>query len=72
MTASYEANNASELVQYSYKLRDAEQDKTSLYHAYLVCVSEHFVLVTNLFFQIADSEFNVEYVHFHCSSEVFR
>ena len=57
MTASYEANNTPELVQYSYKLRDAEQDKTSLYHALLVCVSEDFVLVTNLFFQIADSEF---------------
>ena len=72
MTASYEANNAPELVQYSYKLRDAEQDKTSLYYAHLVCVSEHFVLVTNFFFQIADSEFNVEYVHFRCSSEVFQ
>ena len=33
VTANSQANNTTELVQYSWKLRDVEQDKTSLYHA---------------------------------------
>ena len=38
VTANSQANNTTELLQYSWKIRDAKQDKTSLYHAYITCV----------------------------------
>ena len=63
MTASFQANNAPDLVQYSCKLRDAEQDKTFVPHIH-VCVRVHSC------FRHSFVNSGLKHVHF-CSSTSF-